>query len=292
MGLAVHFAVALALIILVVTAGLVRFLRRPRRKTYAVAIARGDPTDPADLGLTAAAVTFRLSDRAESPGWVIDGQADDGPTVIVIHGFADSRYGALTWVDLFVAFASRIVVFDLPGHGESTSPRSHQGVREVDDVLAVMRQLESTGPVVLFGYSFGATVAITAAARDESGRIVGVIADGPYRFWSRPIVATMRMKRYPAQPFVALAWLWFRLTEPGFRSFDRCEDAARLGCPLLVLHGTGDVVCPIDAGRAIAEAAPSGTLAAFDGAGHMGLVRRDPQRYRDQLARFFAGLKS
>ena len=292
MGLLIHFAFALGLIILIVTAGLVRSLQRPRRKTYGVAVARGLATDPADLELDAVEATFRLTDGADTPGWVITGGDADGPAVILVHGFHDSKYGALTWAPLFVPFTSRIVVFDLSGQGESTSPNAHHGIREADDILAVMNQLEYPGPVVLFGYSFGASTAIAAAARDESQRIIGVIADAPYRYWSQPIANTLRKLRMPAQPFVALAWLWFRLTEPGFRPFDRCGDAAKLRCPLLVLHGTADDICPYEAGKAIAEAAPQGSLVTFEGGRHTQLALQDQTRYRDHLRMFFSALRN
>lgn len=285
---------ALFIIIVVGTAWLIRGIMRPPRKTYAQAIANGNPADPADLQLRGKELTVTLTDQSRSPGWIIAGDQPDGPMIVVVHGFGDSRYGALTWVPLLTPFASRIVLFDLPGHGDSEAKNSQGGMREPIDVLAVIDQVSPNQAVVLFGYSLGAQIAIAAAAldgeSDHGPRIAGVIADGPYRFWDQPIVRLLRAKRYPRQPFIFLAGLFLRLTVPGFAQFDRAEKASRMKCPLLILHGTDDELCPYQAAQQIAEAAPNGELITFPGGHHLELAALDPQRYHQALAHFFNGL--
>jgi pimeloyl-ACP methyl ester carboxylesterase len=53
--------------------------------------------------------------------------------------------------------------------------------------------------------------------------------------------------------------------------FDRAAQARELACPLLVIHGEQDEVCPVEDGRAIAGAAQDSTLVVIPGAGHHGL---------------------
>ena len=53
--------------------------------------------------------------------------------------------------------------------------------------------------------------------------------------------------------------------------FDRAKLASELPCPLLVLHGEFDTVCPLNDGQEIADAAPHGRLFVLPGAPHNGL---------------------
>jgi uncharacterized protein len=309
MGLLLLLFIAIVLLWLLAAAGLVYALSHPKRKTFAVALAKGDPTDPADLELDAQEVTFTLTDGSRSPGWVIQGNDAQGPTVVIVHGYGDSRYGSLTRAPLVVPTAKRVVVFDLPGQGESESRRGYGGLREPDDVLAVVGQLEKQDAqrVVLLGVSMGAGITIAAAAKatketvsdtvldtdtvsDIRGGIVGVIAEGPYRHWDEPLHNVFRKHRYPRWPIIPLAGLWLGLTARGFRDFDRAGYASKLTCPLLVIHGSEDTLCPITSAREIAEAAAVGEFIEIDGGGHDDLSCNHEQAYRDAVGDFLKRL--
>ena len=95
LGLLVLFAFAYLLIVILGTAALLRQALRPPRRTIGKALAVGCPTEPADLGLGGDAVTFNLSDNTSSPGFIVTGHRPDGPAAIVLHGYTDSRFGAL-----------------------------------------------------------------------------------------------------------------------------------------------------------------------------------------------------
>jgi pimeloyl-ACP methyl ester carboxylesterase len=119
---------------------------------------------------------------------------------------------------------------------------------------------------------------------------VGVIAEGPYRYWDEPLHNMFRHRRYPRWPIIPLAGLWLRLTAKGFKNFDRAGHAARLACPLLVLHGSEDALCPITAAQQIAEAAPSGQFIEIEGGGHSDLPFGHEQAYRLAVGDFLKRL--
>ncbi len=295
MGLLLLILIATLFLWLLGAAGLVYALGHPKRKTFAVALGKGDPTDPADLELEAQEVTFTLSDGKRSPGWMIQGNDTQGPTIVVVHGFGDSRYGSLKRAPLVGPYAKRVVVFDLPGQGESDSRRAYGGLREPDDVLAVLGQLEKQDAerIVLLGSSMGASIAIAAAAKAGGGireSILGVIAEGPYRHWDEPLHNIFRKHRYPRWPIIPLAGEWLALTAKGFKDFDRAGHAAKLSCPLLVLHGSEDRLCPITSAKQIAEAAPAGEFVEIDGGGHDDLPTGHEQAYRDAVGDFLKRL--
>ncbi len=295
MGILYLILISVILIWLLSAAGLVYALTHPRRKTFAVALGKGDPTDPADLELDAQAVTFSLTDKLRTPGWIIEGKQPAGPTIVIVHGFGDSRYGALKRSPLWLDFARKVVVFDMPGQGESESPRGYGGLREPDDLLAVLGQLEpdDAKQILLMGVSIGGGIAIAAAAKAEEQvrqSILGVIAESPYRYWDQPLHNLFRYRRYPRYPIIPLTGVWLGLTTKGFKDFDRAHHAAKLGCPLLVIHGSEDGLCPPQAGREIAQAAPDGTYFQIDGAGHEDLPFEHEQAYRAAVSDFLQKL--
>jgi len=291
LGFFLLFLYAYALLVAGMVAAILWGMNRPRRKTLGVSLGMGGPGDPSDLGLTGTGATFNLSDGSASPGWIIDGDAPDGPVAVVVHGHRDSRFGSLYRAEMLRPYVLASVVFDLPGHGDAAAPRCGMGRREADDVHAVVdglpAELTAAG-VVLMGYSMGGTFILkAAAARPE--RFAGLIVAAPYRFWDGGLRGQMKRRRLPAFPAVPLAGLLLRwipgLGEPP--GFDRAADAAKVTCPLLVLHGDADDVCPLDAGRAIAEAAPRGELAVIIGGTHNRLLGADRDAVHGALKRFF-----
>jgi pimeloyl-ACP methyl ester carboxylesterase len=288
LGLFVLLSVAAALIVVAGALAILDALRRPPRKTYGVALARGLATEPGQMGYAWETLEVRLDARLGTEAWILRGQDPGGPAVVVVHGFGDSRYGALTWAPLLAPHASQIVLYDLRGHGESAGPAGC-GIPDVDDLLAVLDHVDPPGPVVLFGLSMGGGIAIAAAAR-EPERVAGVVVDGAYRTWDEPIKHHLWNRRLPAQPFVGVAGFLLRLMGYDLDAFDRRAHASRLKRPLLVLHGAMDHLCPLASARELAEAAPDAELVVFERGRHLDLPAAHGVRYREALRRFFARL--
>ncbi len=285
---------AAGLLIAIGSAVLAYGMLRPPRVTYATALARGMATDPTELGLVGREVEFRLADGATTGGWVIDGVDAAGPLVVVTHGWSGSRYGSLARAPVAVRHASRVVVYDMRGHGESTAPISRLGTTEVADLIEIVEQADPGGrDVVLFGSSMGAGASIVAAARAErecDWRVAGVIAEAPYRVGTEPIFGHLRERRLPTFLFVWIACGYVGWRLGGFRGFDRAGHAARLACPLLVMHGDADAICRFESGQQIAAAAPHGEFVNFPGGAHGDLRRSHEQLYVKTIDDWFARL--
>lgn len=302
MGIVYLMFVALVVVAAVGTAILVHQLLHPPRKTFGTALARGLPTDPGALGLSFSPCRFELPDGHKTDGWQIEGRDKEGPLVIFSHGWGDSRFGALTWVSLAAPHVSRIVVYDLRGHGDSPASVCRLGTTEAWDLLAVMDQLRPDGleetqdgaaapgrPVVLWGHSMGAGVSIAAAALDarhEAGVVHGVIADGACPTMAEPISGMMRSRRLPAFPFVFLAMRVLGLFLGNLGRHDRAALAAQIRCPLLLLHGSADPFCSLRGAQRIADAADEAHLVAIEGGTHSDLAQVDPGGYGAQIESF------
>lgn len=295
----------LAWVILVVRTA--RIIGGPRRRTYASAVSRGLPGDPGELPRPWRFTAWTYSNGAEIPWttavWTVEGKDPSGPVVIFSHGWGESKQAVLSRLGVLGPRCSRIVAWDLPGHGESSRGRSPLGTGEwqtLSDLVEVAqgeslaerraagekldaeREDEAdwnehfdTAPergapgVVLHGFSLGGGVSLETAQWLKR-RVAGVIAEAPYRLPWTPAGRVMRARGFPTRGVLMPAMRLLGLSRggPGWRGFDRAEVARDVKCPLLVVHGSLDSICPIEDGRAIAAAAKRGRLESIEGANH------------------------
>lgn len=271
-------------------------LTRPPRRTFATALAAGRPTDPSKLDESPAFEewSFRAAARGtrqlDLPVWDIKGRHARGSVVILTHGWGDSRLGALARIPSLLDRASRIIAWDMAGHGDAPGTCS-LGHREVDDLLALIARVGRECPIVLFGWSMGAGVSIAAAARigelREPPELAGVIAESAYRFVDTPARNVLAAKGMPyrANLPIALRWIGWRVGAGSrWRGYDRVPMAGALACPLLFIHGQDDAISPLDDAFALAGAAKNARVDVIPGAGHVGLWSDPANRARCESA--------
>ncbi len=143
---------------------------------------------PADVGLRYETVRFDVWDEAsrqkiQIAGWWIPAAVSSDVTVILLHGYADAKIGAIAWAGVFFERGLNVMAVDLRAHGESEGKFTTGGVFEAQDVSQVIDQLRTTRPgasrrVILFGASLGGAVAIAVASRRDD--IAGIILDSPF----------------------------------------------------------------------------------------------------------------
>lgn len=260
-----------------------RAISRPPRRTYASAVARGVPGDPSELAQARTFTTWTFAGarggRIES--WDVPGDDPEGPIVVLTHGWGESRISGLVRVPALARVASRVVLWDMPGHGVTPGP-SALGAREARDLGALLACLN--GPAVLYGWSMGAGVSMEAAVLHPE-RVRAVVTETPYRVARTPAAAVLRARGLPAGVMLSAALgvigsrrgagLRWRRGVTG--AFDRRDVAAKLACPLLVLGAERDEVSPCADAQAIA-AAGRGELVIVPGATHNGLWREAQTR--------------
>lgn len=280
LGLLLLLAVGAVLYWLLLVFLTARTLTHPARQTYASAVARGRPGDPGELDDPHEFEAWTLQSQGRDLAvWDVKGRAEDGPVAIVTHGWSSGKVHAIRRLPLLWGLCSRVVFWDMPGHGESGG-RCTLGVLETKDLLALIERVGGDRPIVLCGSSMGSGVSIAAAAQCEG--VAQVIVEAPYRLPVTPARNVMRFQRSPvwlnlkpALAYVGLAacgrWTGPGLTNASCPVFDRAELAANLQCPLLVLHGDQDPTCPTIDGRQIAEASPNGRFVEIPGGTHQNL---------------------
>ena len=141
------------------TNSLARGLLRPSRKPLALT--------PEQVGLALEDVRI-AGPRGEMAAWYLP--ASNGCTLICCHGIHDNRG---QWLEQVARLHERsgygALLFDFAGHGQSEGDTVTYGVRERDDVVAIITWLRARGDVnmdglAIMGYSLGAIAATLAAA--------------------------------------------------------------------------------------------------------------------------------
>lgn len=276
-GLILLLALGLFIFWLIGVAYTLWSLLHPPRRSYASAVRRGLPGDPGELDEPRHYEEWTFQSRGNTlTAWDIVGDNPNGPTCIFTHGWGNAKLDALIRLEPFAKHCSRIIAWDMPGHGDSKG-RGDLGVSEVEDLVNLVEHIGSDEPVILFGWSMGAGVSIAAGAK-LGDKVRGVVAEAPYRIAYTP---ARNVVDRSALPWRTTLWPGFlmmgvlRKRSPRWAGqwveFDRAEHAANLDCPLLVIHGTEDDISPYEDGKEIAEAAKQGTHHAIEGGSHNAL---------------------
>ena len=216
LGLATLLAAGAALYLAALTIFALVSLRRPRRRTYAYAVARNVPGEPAELDTpaehTTTAVVCDLVGRERIINtWTVTGDNPHGPTVIATHGWGSCRIDMLSRFKALRPHAARVVLWDMPGHGDTPGVCT-LAAREPADLASIIASVAhpiddeastSMPPrIVLYGYSLGAEVTLKAMTRltlADVNRtdIAGVILEAPYRRGITPAKAVMDASEFP-----------------------------------------------------------------------------------------------
>jgi uncharacterized protein len=204
-----------------------------------------------------------------------EGVPEGAPLVLLFHGNGENletmrQVGVLEELrDLGAA----LLAVEYPGYGRSSGRPSEQGLFATGEAaVAWAREHHPERPLVVCGWSLGAAVAIALAAR-HPGEIEGLIALSP---WTT--VYDVAKRFFPAFLLKAL------LRE----KYDSLAAAREVRVPALVIHGERDQIIPVELGREVAKALPSGRWVPVPSTGHNDLLAR-PAVW-EEMRRFLAGL--
>lgn len=244
----------------------------------------------------------------------------DGPPLVLLHGDATRRY----WDPIVPRFTTdyEVVIPDRRGRGESGDRDEHSLRREVEDVHAVLEEID--GEPVLFGHSFGGLQAIETARGTSVRALVAyepAIIVGEYRERSNladriearleagdregAVELHLREVMFGGNEDADLdAWLeewplWPRYVEWAEnvlrmdRAVERYELPDRLDVetPALVLTGTAGPSHLRESARATVDALPDGRLVEFDGVSHAGPVEA-PDRVTAAVREFLGDVSA
>ncbi len=243
------------------------------------AAALGSEEDLLANGQIDASLRIAASDGVEIAVWLIKATGPVSPrgTVLLIHGLSDSGARMFPVAQHLAELGFDAVVPDLRAHGRSGGRYSSFGGRETPDLREVMDRLRTdgfiAGPIYVVGFSMGGGIAVQYAAGEPQCR--GVVAMAPVG----DVRHTMRRMLLLAAPLMDDATADGVIDRAGaivgcdIDEISAVRAAAKLTCPILVVHGALDTVVPVGEGKAIYEAAAGPKkLEIVHWAGHTSLL--------------------
>jgi len=238
---------------------------------------------------------------------------EDGPVMVLLHGWTNDRrvWGAVA--KRLVAAGHRVVLYDQRGHGDSTVGGDGLTMEALGaDVEAVLDAVDATD-AVLAGHSMGgmaaqafavnhqatlaqrvAALVIVSSACDRAGRHrFGLFVDRRIADWALAFspLAPLLVRQSVGTKFnldhLAAVRDLFVATPPPVRrqlraamvQMDFSGHVAAIPVPVTIVAGTRDQIVPFSRSRRIAELLPNAELKVLDDHGHM-LVWEAP----DELA--------
>lgn len=233
--------------------------------------------DPPPQGLQdAERVTLTMRDGTRLSGWYVPPFPRPAPSFSALLWFyGNGENIAAIWPVLreFRPPRTALLVVDYPGYGASDGRTTEPALYEAADLAyAALASRAGVDParVQVYGRSMG-TVAATYVAATRP--VAGLILESPF-------TNARDMARRHYAPFPRFL-IRLRL--------DNLRTITRVRCPVLVLHGTGDRLVPLEMGQRVAEAAPGPVeLVLIEGAGHNDTYDTGGASYRKKVWEFLA----
>lgn len=214
-----------------------------------------------------------MNDGVRLAGWYLPPEDGGGPFAALLWFYGNGETIGAIWPVIrdFRPPGAALLVVDYPGYGASGGRATEGGIYEAG-ALAYQALASRPGVdpkrIYVYGRSLGSAVATRTAADFPAA---GLILESP--FTSARDMAARTYRIFP------LLLVRLRL--------NNIETIARVRCPVLVFHGTADMLVPMEMGRRVAEAAPGPKeFVMIEGAGHNETYDRGGQPYRDKLAQF------
>ena len=244
----------------------------------------------------------------------------DGETLLLHQGLGQ---GSWAWMYSAPQLAERFrtIVFDTRGTGRSPVPGEPYGI---DDLAGDAARILDGRPAHVVGFSMGGYVALTLALKHpalvRTLVLAGTGAGGPSRVprpahvreaFAEAMLLPPEEARRATMPYTfAAGWaeanperveeiVAASLRHPTplrtieahtaacYRFYDEDVDVERIEASALVVHGTEDLIVPVENGRGLARRLPNARYVELPGRGH-NLMLQDPETF-DELVLEFLG---
>ncbi|MBU0549638.1 MAG: alpha/beta hydrolase [Candidatus Omnitrophica bacterium] len=227
---------------------------------------------PADIGIKYEDIFFTTEDGARLNGWFIPQEKPRG-TLLFCHGNAGNIGDRVEFVGIFYKLNLNVLIFDYRGYGRSQGRPSEEGLYK--DAQAAYRYLLSRkdinkSPIIIYGKSIGANVAIDLASKVNT---VALIVDSAFTS-----ACDMGRKLFPYLP---VKWV---ITV----KFDALAKIKEINIPKLIIHSRDDEIVPFKMGQRLFEAAPQPKEFYPMRGGHNEAIFIAGQEYASRIDKFLS----
>jgi len=192
-------------------------------------------------------------------------------TFLYSHGNAEDLGDMLPLLDAFYRQGFSVIAYDYQGYGTSKgTPSEKNSYKDIERVYQYLVEEKKIAPekIIAWGRSVGAGPAVDLAYRRKLG---GLVVESSF------VTAFRVMTTYPLIPF------------DRYRNLKKIK---KVKCPVLVIHGTKDVVIPFWHGEKLFQAVKSLKLSLWvEGAGHDDLFWVAGENYFRKIEEFIKLVK-
>jgi pimeloyl-ACP methyl ester carboxylesterase len=300
--LLIVFLVVGVLLVIVTASMIALSLLHPPRMSDGKAMYVLRRMSPADLGLTYERVSFTVRDEAKPgsdatltlAGWWITNPSANGRCVVLLHGYADAKVGAIAWAPMWHSLGFNILAIDLRAHGESEGAHTTGGYFEQHDVEQVLDQLRTAQPsdvrqIVLFGVSLGSAVALALGARRRD-LVDAIVLECPFTSFESATTSHARYLGAPIQPIMPLALRFARaISGATFDAVHPLDLMRTIERPMLIIQSAKDSFVDTSENNEIASVVAQRsnvTVWRARDAEHLLAIAVNPEEYKSQLSTF------
>lgn len=224
-------------------------------------------------------------------------ETDSDRYVVVAHGYTDTRWGALKYIQFYHALGFHCICFDERGHGENSWVPCSYGVREVEGLLAVLddtvKRYGANIRVGIHGESLGGATVLTSLKYPlEKYNVKFAVDDCGFNNILPILKAGLKNTHIPA--FMVYPASLFAKIRYGvsFTEARPLESVRENTLPLLIMHGAeDDFILPNHSTEVKNTTKGYAELHFFEGAGHAESAIKDPGRYLAILKEFLIQIK-
>jgi pimeloyl-ACP methyl ester carboxylesterase len=199
----------------------------------------------------------------------------DGPVLLYLHGARWNVEGSSPRIRRMQELGFSVLAIDYRGFGKSTPglPSEDMAYEDAHAAWDWLAANYATRPRYIFGHSLGGAIAIDLASKVDDER--GTIVEGT--FTSIPDVAS------------SMKWGWIPIGPLITQRFESVRKVAKIGSPLLVVHGDSDNLINSELGRKLYEAAKGRKrFLLVEGGSHFSTMSVGLSKYREALADMFS----
>ncbi len=245
---------------------------------------------PEQVGLDFSEVQLP-SPHGDVPAWVVPAEGEGLDWMVFVHGHGGRRAQSIRLLPAARALSltSLVVSYRNTREGPRTKDGyARLGATEWEDIEAALRFARERGArrVILFGYSMGGNIVLSALRHSQIARevVVGAVLDAPALDWRdllRDQATRMRLPAFGAGLVELAATLRLRQR---FETVNHLRGTEGLNVPLLIFHGDQDETVPLHQSERLACARPDLVrLLTVPGAAHIRAWNLDPNGYEAEL---------
>lgn len=207
-----------------------------------------------------------------------DAGETEGPLLILSHGLATASWNNLNTATTMAAAGLRVFIFDYCGgsiHAESDGKTTDMSIltekSDLNAVIDAVKTWEGIDPerIYLTGYSQGGLVAaLTAAERDDIAKLCLIYPAFSMYYEIREDYKTAEEIPEKVKRNGMMTGKVYYADIISMEPEDIYAYAAQYTGPVMIQHGTADLLVPYECGVMADSAYPASCLVTLEGAGH------------------------